>query len=79
MVFKPAVIVYSLKNGFGSTNEMGNSKKKPLTPFEQTLAQLEIRHKNPSFHAQTQRQGGEKSQAIPIQQFPHAATQPEVS
>lgn len=32
-------------NGFEFTNEMGNSKKKPLTMFEKTLAELEIRHK----------------------------------
>ena len=32
-------------NGFEFTNEMGNSKKKPLTLFEKTLAQLGIRHK----------------------------------
>ena len=32
-------------NGFEFTNEMGNSKKKPLTLFEKTLAQMGIRHK----------------------------------
>lgn len=32
-------------NGFEFTNEMGNSKKKPLTLFEKTLAELGIRHK----------------------------------
>lgn len=32
-------------NGFEFTNEMGNSKKKPLTLFEKTLAQLGIQHK----------------------------------
>ena len=32
-------------NGFEFTNEMGNSKRKPLTLFEKTLAQLGIQHK----------------------------------
>ena len=32
-------------NGFEFTNEMGNSQKKPLTMFEKTLAQIDIRHK----------------------------------
>ena len=32
-------------NGFEFTNQMGNSQKKPLTLFENTLARLGIRHK----------------------------------
>lgn len=32
-------------NGFEFTNEMGNSQKKPLTMFEKTPAQIDIRHK----------------------------------
>ena len=32
-------------NGFEFTNEMGNSKKKPLTLFENTLAEMGIQHK----------------------------------
>ena len=32
-------------NGFEFTNQKGNSQKKPLTLFENTLARLGIRHK----------------------------------
>ena len=43
--FPYAIECIQTDNGFEFTNEMGNSKKKPLTLFEQTLAQLGIRHK----------------------------------
>ena len=43
--FPYAIECVQTDNGFEFTNEMGNSKKKPLTLFEQTLAQLGIRHK----------------------------------
>ena len=43
--FPYAIECVQTDNGFEFTNEMGNSKKKPLTLFEKTLAQLGIRHK----------------------------------
>ena len=43
--FPYAIVCVQTDNGFEFTNEMGNSKKKPLTLFEKTLAQLGIRHK----------------------------------
>ena len=42
--FPYAIECVQTDNGFEFTNEMGNSKRKPLTPFEKTLAQLGIRH-----------------------------------
>ena len=43
--FPYAIACIQTDNGFEFTNEMGNSKKKPLTLFEKTLAQFHIRHK----------------------------------
>ena len=43
--FPYAIECVQTDNGFEFTNEMGNSKKKPLTLFEKTLAQMGIRHK----------------------------------
>ena len=43
--FPYAIECVQTDNGFEFTNEMGNSKKKPLTLFEKTLAQLGIQHK----------------------------------
>ena len=43
--FPYAIECVQTDNGFEFTNEMGNSKKKSLTLFEKTLAQLGIRHK----------------------------------
>lgn len=43
--FPYAIECVQTDNGFEFTNEMGNSKNKPLTLFEETLAQLGIRHK----------------------------------
>ena len=43
--FPFAIECIQTDNGFEFTNEMGNSKKKTLTLFEQTLAQMGIRHK----------------------------------
>ena len=43
--FPYAIDCVQTDNGFEFTNEMGNSKKKPLTLFEKTLTQLGIRHK----------------------------------
>ena len=43
--FPYAIECIQTDNGFEFTNEMGNSKKKPLTLFEKTLAELNIRHK----------------------------------
>lgn len=43
--FPYAIECVQTDNGFEFTNEMGNSKKKPLTLFEQTLNRLVIRHK----------------------------------
>ena len=43
--FPYAIECVQTDNGFEFTNEMGNSKKKPLTLFEKTLTQLGIRHK----------------------------------
>ena len=43
--FPSAIECVQTYNGFEFTNEMGNSKKKPLTLFEKTLAQMGIRHK----------------------------------
>ena len=43
--FPFAIECIQTDNGFEFTNEMGNSKKKPLTLFEKTLAELNIRHK----------------------------------
>ena len=43
--FPYAIECVQTDNGFEFTNEMGNSQKKPLTMFEKTLAQLNIRHK----------------------------------
>lgn len=43
--FPYAIECVQTDNGFEFTNEMGNSQRKPLTMFEKTLAQLNIRHK----------------------------------
>ncbi len=43
--FPYAIECIQTDNGFEFTNEMGNSKKKPLTLFEKTLDALGIRHK----------------------------------
>lgn len=43
--FPYAIECAQTDNGFEFTNEMGNSQKKPLTLFEKTPAQLNIRHK----------------------------------
>lgn len=43
--FPYAIECIQTDNGFEFTNEMGNSRKKPLTLFEKTLAELQIRHK----------------------------------
>ena len=43
--FPYAIECIQTDNGFEFTNEMGNSKKKPLTLFEKTLAELGIQHK----------------------------------
>lgn len=43
--FPYAIECIQTDNGFEFTNEMGNSRKKPLTLFEKTLAELGIRHK----------------------------------
>ena len=43
--FPYAIECVQTDNGFEFTNEMGNSRNKPLTMFEKTLAQLNIRHK----------------------------------
>lgn len=43
--FPYAIECVQTDNGFEFTNEMGNSQKKPLTLFEKTPAQLNIRHK----------------------------------
>ena len=43
--FPYAIECVQTDNGFEFTNEMGNSKKKPSTIFEKTLAQLGILHK----------------------------------
>ena len=43
--FPYAIECVQTDNGFEFTNEMGNSRKKPLTMFEKALAQLNIRHK----------------------------------
>ena len=43
--FPYAIECIQTDNGFEFTNEMGNSKNKPLTLFEKTLAELGIRHK----------------------------------
>ena len=43
--FPYAIECIQTDNGFEFTNEMGSSRKKPLTLFEKTLAELGIRHK----------------------------------
>ena len=43
--FPYAIECVQTDNGFEFTNEMGNSRKKPLTMFEKTPAQIDIRHK----------------------------------
>jgi transposase InsO family protein len=43
--FPYAIECVQTDNGFEFTNEMGNSKRKPPTLFEKTLAELGIRHK----------------------------------
>ena len=43
--FPYAIECVQTDNGFEFTNEMGNRKKKSLTMFEKTLAQLGIQHK----------------------------------
>ena len=43
--FPYAIECIQTDKGFEFTNEMGNSKNKPLTLFEKTLAKLRIRHK----------------------------------
>ena len=43
--FPYAIECIQTDNGAEFTNEMGNTKKKPLTLFEQTLEKLGIRHK----------------------------------
>ena len=43
--FPYAIECIQTDNGFEFTNEMGNSKSKPLTLFEKTLAELGIQHK----------------------------------
>ena len=43
--FPYAIECIQTDNGFEFTNEIGNSKKNPLTLFEKTLAELGIRHK----------------------------------
>ena len=43
--FPYAIECIQTDNGFEFTNEMGNSRKKPMTLFEKTLAELQIRHK----------------------------------
>lgn len=45
LMLRYAIACIQTDNGFEFTNEMGNSKNKPLTLFEKTLVKLGIRHK----------------------------------